>query len=179
VTITAGRRDLETPALGAPPRLLFRLTAQRRKLVVHAAEVRKYQPHSVIVTASDTATHLFLLTKGKVKYYRVAARNERSDVGGRAQGQFWWRFGGGFEGLRVLGSPTRSRISGRFPSSPLQSSTGLASHARGQRFESSSAHHSNRFILVGRFTAEHRPHARVPIAQIQPCDFSSNACTSA
>jgi hypothetical protein len=60
----------------------------------------------------------------------------------RAQGQFWWRFGGGFEGLKVLHSPTRCRTPRRCRASPLQSTTAIASHARGQRFESSSAHHS-------------------------------------
>jgi CRP-like cAMP-binding protein len=100
VTITTGRRDLDTRALAAPPRLLFRLTAQQRKLVVQSAEVRKYQPHSVIVTAGDPAIHLFLLTKGKLKYYRV---NERGD-----EVLLWWLLTGECFGLGAfMGEPGR------------------------------------------------------------------------
>ena len=60
----------------------------------------------------------------------------------RAQGQFWWQFGGSFQKSWVHGSPARSRFIQEFRASPLQSSTGIASHARGHRFESCSAHHT-------------------------------------
>ena len=80
-------------------------------------------------------------------FWRVilfAPTSEPSNIQGRAEGQSWWRFGGGFGDCRVRDCPERSRILRRFRSSPHQSSTGIASHARGHRFESCSAHHTQR-----------------------------------
>jgi hypothetical protein len=55
----------------------------------------------------------------------------------------WGRFGGGLESFEVLSRPPQSRVSKEFRSSPQQSLAGPASHARGHRFESCSAHYFN------------------------------------
>ena len=54
------------------------------------------------------------------------------------------RFGGGLESLWVASGPQQSTIIRKFRRSPHESTPCRVSHARGQRFESSSAHHVNR-----------------------------------
>jgi hypothetical protein len=52
-----------------------------------------------------------------------------------------WQIGGSFLGRRVHVGPARTTFSRKVHWCPRQSSAGIASHARGRRFESCSAHH--------------------------------------
>jgi CRP/FNR family transcriptional regulator, nitrogen oxide reductase regulator len=89
-----GTRTLSTPAFFSG------LTANARKLIVQSAEVRKFRPNSVIVNAGDQAVRLFLLKKGKVKYYRVTRTGDEVLL--------WWVSAGEIFGIAALAaSPLR------------------------------------------------------------------------
>jgi CRP/FNR family transcriptional regulator, nitrogen oxide reductase regulator len=89
-----GARTLSTPSF------LSGLTASARKLIVQTAEVRKFRSNSVIVDTGDQAVSLFLLKKGKVKYYRVTKKGDEVLL--------WWVSPGEIFGIAALAaSPLR------------------------------------------------------------------------
>jgi CRP/FNR family transcriptional regulator, nitrogen oxide reductase regulator len=89
-----GARTLSTPSF------LSGLTASARKLIVQSAAVRKFRSNSVIVNAGDQAVSLFLLKKGKVKYYRVTKKGDEVLL--------WWVSPGEIFGIPALAaSPLR------------------------------------------------------------------------
>ncbi len=71
MNVTSHRRSTAGKPVTAPVRLLSGFSAQQRKLVLQAAELRSFPANSVIVTGGDPATHLFLLRRGRIKYYHV------------------------------------------------------------------------------------------------------------
>jgi CRP-like cAMP-binding protein len=53
------------------------LTASQRRLVIQSAQRREFLPDEVIINRGALATHLFLVTRGTVKYYRVTAKGDQ------------------------------------------------------------------------------------------------------
>jgi hypothetical protein len=64
-------------------------------------------------------------------------RRDPPSIAGRRHRGSRWQFGGGLDDQRVYGSPVRSRILRKVRWCPTPSTTGIALHARGQRFEAS------------------------------------------
>ncbi len=75
MTPAADRRQTGTRTLSHPS-FLSGLTASAKKLIVQSAELRKFRPNSVIVNTGDQANRLFLVRKGKIKYYRVTRKGD-------------------------------------------------------------------------------------------------------
>jgi len=99
MTLTAVRHDLDS-ALSTTPRLLMRLTAEQRQLVVDAGDLLTFPPRTTIVTGGDPTMQLFLLVEGKLKYYRV--NHTGNEV------LLWWVLPGDSFGLGALmPDPTR------------------------------------------------------------------------
>jgi len=88
------RSDLRATTPAPPVQLFTGLSAQQRKLVLHAAESRKFRANRVIIRAGDPATSLFLLTHGRAKYYRVTKKGE--------QVLLWWLATGDSFGIGTL-----------------------------------------------------------------------------
>jgi CRP-like cAMP-binding protein len=63
-------------ALQARPELVSGMTAHQRKLVLQSAELQKFRANRVIVHGGDRTSSLFLLRKGRVKYYRVTEKGD-------------------------------------------------------------------------------------------------------
>jgi CRP-like cAMP-binding protein len=76
------------------PAFLSGLTASAKKLVLESAERRKFQGDSLIASAGDPATRLFLLKKGKVKYYRLSRKGDEILL--------WWVSPGEIFGIGAL-----------------------------------------------------------------------------
>ena len=85
------------------PSFLSGLTASAKKLIIQSAELRKFPSNSVIVNTGDQASRLFLLRKGKVKYYRVTKKGDEVLL--------WWVSPGEVFGIAALG-PSLSRYIG-------------------------------------------------------------------
>jgi CRP-like cAMP-binding protein len=87
-------------ALSSTPRFLAGLTSDQQKHVIQSAEVRTFPKESVVITTGDAANRLFLLKKGKVKYYRVTSKGH--------QVLLWWVVPGDIFGMgSLLASPVR------------------------------------------------------------------------
>ena len=67
---------MDASLLETPPNLLSGMTADQRKLVLQSAELQKIRAGRVIFHGGDRATSLFLLRKGRVKYYRVTKKGD-------------------------------------------------------------------------------------------------------
>jgi CRP-like cAMP-binding protein len=78
----------------AMPAFFSGLTASAKKLILDSAEHRGYSGNSLIVNAGDSATHLFLLRKGKVKYYRLSRKGDEVLL--------WWVSPGEIFGIGAL-----------------------------------------------------------------------------
>src|SRR5262245_47823108 len=81
MNVTTRRPSVAGKSATTPTRLFAGLSAQQRKLVIQAAELRSFAPNSIIVTGGDPATHLFLLRRGRVKYYRVMKKGNEVLLG--------------------------------------------------------------------------------------------------
>jgi CRP-like cAMP-binding protein len=91
---TRSRRDLESGGLLTPPKFLSGLTSEQRKLVLEFADRRRYRAADIIVSSGDLTTHLFLLVKGRVKYYQVTKKGEEILL--------WWVAAGDIFGIGAL-----------------------------------------------------------------------------
>jgi CRP-like cAMP-binding protein len=78
----------------AMPVFLAGLTASAKKFILESAEHREFQANSLIVNAGDPATRLFLLRKGKVKYYRLSRKGDEILL--------WWVSPGEIFGIGAL-----------------------------------------------------------------------------
>jgi CRP-like cAMP-binding protein len=78
----------------AMPVFLSGLTASAKKLILESAEHREFQTNSLIINAGDPATRLFLLRKGKVKYYRLSRKGDEILL--------WWVSPGEIFGIGAL-----------------------------------------------------------------------------
>jgi CRP-like cAMP-binding protein len=85
------------------PSFLSGLTASAKKVVLQSAELRKFRRNSVIVNTGDSATRLFMLRRGKVKYYRVTRKGDEVLL--------WWVSQGEAFGIAAL-SPLPLRYIG-------------------------------------------------------------------
>ena len=93
------RRKVQTTSAKAP-KLLSGLTPAQKKLVLQSAEQRQVKANQVILQTGDPATSLFLLTKGRVKYYRVTKRGDEVPL-------FWLAPGDAFGIGTLLAMPLR------------------------------------------------------------------------
>src|SRR5213593_1098612 len=73
---TLSRPNVHTTPPPTSPKLLSGLTADQTKLVLQSAEQRIFPENRVIIRAGERARALFLLTQGRVKYYRVTQKGE-------------------------------------------------------------------------------------------------------
>jgi CRP-like cAMP-binding protein len=94
MTPATNRRHTAARTLSHPS-FLSGLTASAKKLIVQSAEIHKFPPNSIIVSTGDPATRLFLLRKGKVKYYRVTKKGDEVLL--------WWVSSGEAFGIAALG----------------------------------------------------------------------------
>jgi CRP-like cAMP-binding protein len=74
--MTSRRSAADSKAPGLPPRFLSGLTHEQTKAVLKAAEKQFVPAHRVVVNGGDKATHLFQLTKGRLKYYRLTSKGD-------------------------------------------------------------------------------------------------------
>jgi CRP/FNR family transcriptional regulator, nitrogen oxide reductase regulator len=65
------RRTSPQPA-NTPPKLLSGLTKETERFILESGEHRSVKATSVIYRTRDPASNLYLLVKGKAKYYRVS-----------------------------------------------------------------------------------------------------------
>ena len=87
MNITAKRTDVDARARSKPPRLLSGLTPDQRKIVLQSAELQKFPANAVIINSGDPASSLFLLKKGRVKYYRLTKKGGEVLIGLVAPGE--------------------------------------------------------------------------------------------
>jgi len=73
MTRSSKRRD--EPA-SAPPKLLEGLTTEQTKLVIESAEQLNFPKDHVIIRGGEPATTLFLVMRGRAKFYRVTKQGE-------------------------------------------------------------------------------------------------------
>jgi CRP-like cAMP-binding protein len=84
----------QKPLTSPPPKFLSGFAAHQKKLILQSAGPRKYAKGSVIVRTGDPATHLFLVKRGRVKFYRVTKRGEEVLL--------WWLSPGDCFGIGTL-----------------------------------------------------------------------------
>src|SRR3954470_18984579 len=80
--------------MSRPPSFLSGLTANERKLILESAERKEYRANQVIITTGASAARLFLMTEGRVKYYRVTAKGDEVLL--------WWLAADDIFGLGTL-----------------------------------------------------------------------------
>jgi CRP-like cAMP-binding protein len=69
---TGGRQAKESSG----PKLFAGLSPDQKRIVVESAERRLVRADEVVIRTGEAATSLFLLTKGKAKFYRVTKKGE-------------------------------------------------------------------------------------------------------
>ena len=82
------------------PALLSGFTSSAKKLILESAELRRFRSNSIIINSGDPATRLFLLRKGRVKYYRVTTNGQEVLL-------LWVSPGEIFGTATLLGTPQR------------------------------------------------------------------------
>jgi CRP-like cAMP-binding protein len=94
MTTATGRQYINPKAFTTHSKLLSGLSIQQRKLVLQAAQLRRFHAGSVMVNAGDPANMLFLLKSGRFKFYRITKKGDEVLL--------WWGAPGDTFGLSTL-----------------------------------------------------------------------------